>query len=181
MLEDCLWVPGSPCHCVFCSGQFMAVQPWPWALLWGWNSLQLPPHRAGVTQGLSPRLLCKSQHWRMPRQSRQMFWRSCSLTSALSSPIQLKVARAVSSSRGDLPKCGPSGRANTTTSRAATSTRTRSPARPRCSRWGVFSEPRVPLTALQFWVTSRGPRGSGCSRAWSTSLLLSAATGLHCS
>lgn len=62
------------------------------------------------------------------------FWRSCSLTSALSSPIQLKVARAVGSSRGDLPKCGPSGRANTTTSRAATSTRTRSPARPRCSR-----------------------------------------------
>lgn len=137
MLENCLPVPGSPCHCAFCSGQFMAVQPWPWALFWGWNSFQLPPPRAGVTQGLSPRLLCKSRHWQMPPQSRQVLWRSCSLTSPFSSPMQLKVARAVGSSRGDLPKCGRSGRANTTTSRAVTSTHTHSPTRPRCSRWAV--------------------------------------------
>lgn len=35
ILENCLPMPGSPCHCVFCSGHFMAVQSWPWALLWG--------------------------------------------------------------------------------------------------------------------------------------------------
>uniref|UniRef100_A0A8C5J7B7 Alpha/beta hydrolase domain-containing protein 17C n=2 Tax=Amniota TaxID=32524 RepID=A0A8C5J7B7_JUNHY len=52
----------------------------------------------------------------------------------------LKAARAAGSSRADRPRCGRSGRASTTTSRAATSTPTHSPTRPRCSRYGVSPE-----------------------------------------
>lgn len=80
-------------------------------------------------------------------QSRSLFWRSCSLISAFSPLLQLKVDRAAASSRGDHPKSGPSGRASITTSKVGTSIRTRSPVRRRCSRWGELSEPKVPLTS----------------------------------
>lgn len=98
------------------------------------------PQGQGVTRVFFLRLVCKYEHWWVTPQSRQALWRSCSLTSALSPSGQLKVARAAASSRGDLPKSGPSGRASITTSKAVTSIRTHSPVRPRSSRWGEFSE-----------------------------------------
>lgn len=167
--ENCSPLPGLHCHCMFCCEQFIchacaatamsfALRLAPTLQFRAETGSVLPPHRAWVSLGICFLRWCANtgiDGWSL--KSRWEFWRSCSLTSALSSPIQLKVARAVASSRGDLPKSGPSGRANITTSKVATSIHTRSPARPRCSRWGEFSEPKVPLTTAQSWPEELWP------------------------
>lgn len=180
MLGNGFPVPGSLCRCAFCSGQGSCLCSCGPELCSGAetpSSFLLP---GWCHSGLFSKAPLQIQALMDAAQSRQMFWRSFSLTSAFSSPMQLKVARAVGSSRGDLLKCGHSGRANTTTSRAATSTHTHSPTRPRCSRWGVLGEPRVPLWPLRSELEP-WPLGIRVSRVWSTSLLQHAATGLHCS
>lgn len=80
------------------------------------------------------------------------FSKDCSLTSAFPFFFQLKAVRAAASSRGGRLKSGPSGRASITTSRVETSTHTRSPARPRCSRWAEPSKPWVLLLLVQITV-----------------------------
>lgn len=158
MLENCLLLLayGVMAHFAVNNSSAMSVQRGQWALLSGWhppchqcwNCLWLPPSRAGWHSGCffgEAFANMGISGWSL--QSRSVFWRSCSLISAFSFLLQLKVARAAASSRGDHPKSGPSGRASITTSKVGTSIRTRSPVRRRCSRWGELTEPKVPLTS----------------------------------